>query len=44
MDFEKHADSLRKDLTDCEFISSNFEANNWQSLQKDIKLASSNYQ
>lgn len=38
-DFEKHADSLRKDLTDCEFISSNFEANNWQSLQKDIKLA-----
>ena len=38
-DFEKHANELRKDLPDCEFISSDFETDNWQSLQKDAKIA-----
>jgi fatty-acyl-CoA synthase len=38
-EFEQHANNLRKNLPDCEFISSDFESENWCSLQKDIVQA-----
>ncbi len=38
-EFEDHANGLRQDLPDCEFVSSDFEADNWHSLQKDIAAA-----
>ena len=38
-EFEEHGNKLRRDLPDCEFISSDFEKNNWQCLQKDITSA-----
>ncbi len=38
-EFKSHANSLREDLPDCEFISSDFEAENWHSLQKDLAAA-----
>lgn len=38
-EFKIHANDLRQHLPDCEFISSDFEADNWHSLQKDISTA-----
>ena len=38
-EFREHANKLREDLSDCEFISSDFEEDNWQSLQGGIKSA-----
>jgi fatty-acyl-CoA synthase len=38
-EFEDHANGLRQNLSDCEFVSSDFEAANWHSLQKDIAVS-----
>ena len=38
-EFKEHANELRKDLSDCEFVSSDFESDNWQNLQESIRLA-----
>jgi len=38
-EFEKHANKLKKDLSDCDLVSSDFEADNWHSLQKDLLIA-----
>jgi fatty-acyl-CoA synthase len=37
-EFKEHADKLRDDLPDCDFISSDFEADNWHNLNKDLLI------
>lgn len=38
-EFEAHANALREELPDCEFIASDFDAGNWHNLQKDLAAA-----